>query len=492
VNELVTQLHFWEDYLHEQGRSKVLREFWHSRRGLQRDTDMYGDADRGKSYRGILDNLKAILATSEEADDAMDVLELGIPIMAVHGLEDRFVDPKHMMVFQPDKLPDNRTFRDDIDAAVYPDSVHVTWLQCGHEVLQERSAYVLALLSHIAQKKGLKPEDEWQIEEEVEDEEDEFLNMYAMKAAREARIKEEAAVREVKRQKEFAKAEKERLIQEEEEDRLAEELYEKEEEESRRLEAEAERELHKRLKQEERERKEQEAKDAEGEDEVDEEEAKARRERQAVERKKRAKLAAERKKREAEAERNAALAELYEMVRQWDEDIAEVEELKMMMKEDRRSGFVLEYEQQCAMEIHNREAAHPKRKEIKRLRREAAARKVEERLARRRSEKVEERRKKADLLVQEILAEKLVLPGMEAGGYALDESIPDIVTRMSAAAQRVLGDLMHCRQEIVEALQRNKLVQQKTDLFNQQVESLKNELGSLRRQLRQLQVWHSS
>ena len=41
----------------------------------------------------------------------MEVLELGIPIMAVHGLEDRFVDPKHVMVFQPDKLPDNRTFR---------------------------------------------------------------------------------------------------------------------------------------------------------------------------------------------------------------------------------------------------------------------------------------------------------------------------------------------------------------------------------------------
>jgi hypothetical protein len=52
-------------------------------------------------------------------------------------------------------------------------AIHISWLKAGHEIIQERTPYLLALVSKLAQMCGIhpKPQETWDAKPVEEDEE---------------------------------------------------------------------------------------------------------------------------------------------------------------------------------------------------------------------------------------------------------------------------------------------------------------------------------
>jgi hypothetical protein len=102
-----------------------------------------------------------------------------LPLFVVQATEDVFVNPKNAMRFSAEKLPKSRTLVSDLDDSLEDGSVHISWLKSGHEVIQERGPYLLALVSKLAQMCGIHPklQDPWNEEPVVEEEEEvEYLS----------------------------------------------------------------------------------------------------------------------------------------------------------------------------------------------------------------------------------------------------------------------------------------------------------------------------
>ena len=156
VRALVASLHFWDDYLDRHGRDACLDEYWSLRDGLCND-----DADgRGAGFVGVIAQLKAILGLGKEDFDGAMVLTTPLPVVVVQSTENVFVNPRHASVYQPDQLPPERYLVSSVADSLLPGAVHVSWLRAGHEVLQERTNFILGLVANLAQIAGAHPSGE--------------------------------------------------------------------------------------------------------------------------------------------------------------------------------------------------------------------------------------------------------------------------------------------------------------------------------------------
>lgn len=65
--------------------------------------------------------------------------------------------------------------------------------------------------------------------------------------------------------------------------------------------------------------------------------------------------------------------------------------------------------------------------------------------------------------------------------YEISSDERDTVTAIVISTQRMVKDLMLCRERMVETLKRQGLIEEKTFLFRKQCDSVKNECSRLRR-----------
>lgn len=160
VNELVTSLHFWDEYLTHVGRDVAMDKFWSSRRGLRMDrlgrchsisypfsislpfplslplsfplcahfVSSKIDEKAGLGYTGVLEQLKAIVIAPDDFDGA-SILLTNLPVAIVQATEDVFVDPKSALMFREDRLPPGRILVQDVTDCLDSNAVYVSWLK---------------------------------------------------------------------------------------------------------------------------------------------------------------------------------------------------------------------------------------------------------------------------------------------------------------------------------------------------------------------------
>lgn len=217
IHSMFASLHFKDDYLLRNGREKVLDLFWSYREGLSLAGVPMEQA--GLAYVGILDQLKGLILASKDGFDGANVLRTEIPVVVVHSSENNFVSPTTASVYQAEQLPYMRhvvtSMADCLDAG----AVHVSWLNAGHEVLQERTNFLLGLVANVAQICGVHPTFETiDMGEKRKAQEDEELLDVMKESERRAQQREaernaldasklerERAKQELKRQKKDAK-----------------------------------------------------------------------------------------------------------------------------------------------------------------------------------------------------------------------------------------------------------------------------------------------
>lgn len=500
----------------------------------------------GKGFVGVLEMLKGILMTPEEYDASM-ILTSSIPILTIQSTEDIFVDPRNGTLFQADQIPPERKAVTDIADALDENAVFLGWLKAGHEVLQERQTYFLGLISSLAQICGIHPvadavnstsnslpgsrgsSDSGRLEtmmmkkkkratgkktilangevveevEEVEDDDDmdddeangltsqdndEVFDVLALMEKRKKRVEEERIAKEKAEVEELVAKRDQRRREKEEKYRLEQEAQKAHEEEVARQEKlaaedaerahqeellhEVEAERMRKLENEEREKSQNDK----------------RKERLAAEKEKRAQLASERKKREAKAALRAEMDVIYEREREIAERKAEKKELQKMRKEDERSRFAAEYAHEQELIVKSAELAKEKASALNQARREEALKRVEDQMAIERSKRMEERRKKAEKLVQDIDNEQIVFQGELEGGYDIPVARREDVIFLIANTDRLQRDLLHARQQSVEALKRQMLIEQKYLLFQRQLESVELDLQRIQRAIRLIEL----
>lgn len=485
VNELVALIHFWDEYLASNGRKETIKEFWSTRRGLRREDDgIQGPAHSTSSqFAGVLEQLRGLI--SPDSFDGSVILKASkVPVVVVQSLEDAFVSAHHAAPFQPENLPPGRISVTKVQDCLNENAVYTCWLKAGHEVLQERPAVVLGLISQFAQLSGIHP-----VAEDVaqEDDEDEEFDVIALAINRkkaaddeilakeaEALRLEEEMLAEKRRLKEDVKYQKKKEKAEQRRIKEAQDLMKKnmEEEEMRLMQERLKEEADKKALEDARIEKER----------IDEKRARA-----ALEKEKRIRLAEERRKREAKAARMKELEFFYEMVRVEKEKKSELMETYKMEFEDRRSIHYQRY--MVEVEIHEKSQIRSKERaaEFLKSRREEAIKRVEDQMARKRSEQILLRKQKAQGVLAKMQDLSFKLEGeSEDTGYLPNPKHVDKAAAIIAACSRIMKDLLYCRQQSAEALKRQMLTAEKNNLFLRQLESLQHEMGSIRRTIRKL------
>ena len=466
MNNLVASLHFWDDYLAREGRDEVLERFWKCRRGLCSQ-----EISGGAGYTGVLEILKGLLLSTDfEADETqIQLLRSRIPLLFIHGTEDIFVDPRHAINVPLHLLPPGRVPVDAIENSVQPGALHTCWLKGGHELVQERTSYLLAVISKLAQQCGAMPMTYDENDGSNTNEEKSPLqpDTYDMEYLINLRKEEKAK----------------RLKAEEEEAALLKSLQDKVESDNKEI-------MEVTDIPEPAEMKSNTSNDDELylkklQEQLAEEE-KNRQEKRRKEKEKRAKALQDRRKRNSENDRRAELDRLYEMQRLEIQRKIESKEREKMSKEDERSMFAEEYIRECESAENSAVIAKRKAKELFLARREEAIRRVEEQMARQRIERLEERRKRAEELSKQIEKDMLDFPGLREGGYEV-KNVNDVLGSL-AAIQRLLRDLLECKQKLIETIKRQTLIQRKFDSSRNQCEVIENELLKLRRTLRVIET----
>jgi len=501
VNELITTLHFNDEYIFQDGdvevRAKILRRFWETRRGLmseQPEGGQYPVSKAGLGYVGVLEQLKGILTSPDNFDGAQMLAATNVPVLVVQSTEDVFVNPRNAAIYQADKLPPERTLVTNMVDALDENAVHVSWLKAGHEVIQERTSFLLGMVSQLAQMCGVHPIAPIKKEGQDEEEEEDIFDVIALaESKKKAKLKEiaeaKAAKEEEEKQAEEAKKEAKRLKKEEKQRKKDEEaahaarMLEEAEKEKVEAQLQLEAEAAEAAAEEERQKL---AELAEKEAE-DEEERKLR---NAAEKDRRGKLAAERKKRELKAARRAEMEQFYERERLEKERRQEKKEEEKMEKEDRRSRFAAEFQKSVDNNARSKRIAAAKAEALRIKRREEAIKRVEEKLNRDRAVRSEERRKKAEESVRNILSEFLVLSGEADGGYDIKAGTadPNGIFAIITSCHKIMHDLLECREKQVESMKRQQLVEQKFQLFRTQVTSVDHEIRLLRRAIRLIEL----
>ena len=494
VNELILSLSFWDGFYAQRGRSHCITEFWSTRRGLLREDlskeALYGEGERDNTqYRGVLEMLKGIISRSGDFDHSALLRSSSLPLVVVQSTEDQLLEHQAALLFQADNLPQPRYGVNDL-SKLDTGAVYLHWLRAGHEAMQERPTFFLSVVAHLASLYGVHPDAE---EEEVLAEDDEDIDVLAYAAQRKKLAEEAAAEQEaaLRREEGVRKAEKKRLKAEQKAAREAERA--ERERLARLAEGAAERAGR------EREREEQQAQEAaarakaEEDERLQAEEEEKKKARQAVEKEKRKRLAEERKKREARAARMRELEVLYEMVRCDFEAKAEARELKKMTKEDSRSRHASDYARELEVLSGCPARARARKEEMHGHRREQAVRRVEDQISRKRSEQVMERRRKADQALLQLQEVSVGVDDATAEGqaskskskYEVDRSDHDIPRAYTTAMGNLMKDMLYIRQQYIDCLQRQMLIEEKFEVFVKQQESLQHEAGEIRRKIRQ-------
>ena len=504
ANELIASLHFWSGYFEKNGRNKCIEEFWGNRKGLNYSIDVNGQMSDSSSignnssvtaanranYKGVLDQLAAFLSPILEDFDARAILKsTNVPIVIVQSTEDQFYGSQVVTsTFKQDKLPENRYLVNDIVECNELGAIYVHYLEAGHEVIQERPLFLLGLVSNLAQLHGIRPNFN---DESVEEEKIEEFDMLALAAKRRKQQEDEAK----------AKAD---ALEALENERKAKRKQEKEEQRSLRQQLKSMKdsgkdeglldevkriEVEQALQEEKRSREEEERKQLELAEEASKEAVlkKEKAARQQVEREKRAKLIEERRRREIRAQRMKQLEVLYEMVRLYDERAAERKELKKMLKEDKRSKHMNDYAQELMMISTFKPKAVTRQKELYERRREEAVKKVEDDMARKRSAEILRRKKKAQDALGQLESIGFFLEGSsEKTGYELDTTDVNIPRAYTECCGRIMKDLLYLRQQTIECLKRQSLIEEKMEVFLRQQDSVATDLGVIRRKIRLL------
>lgn len=86
LNELISSLHFYDDYISQNGKSNILNKFWSTRQGLQQSSN----ENSNLGFFGIMEQIKAILISTDSFDGAQ-ILTTDIPILVIQSTEDVFI-----------------------------------------------------------------------------------------------------------------------------------------------------------------------------------------------------------------------------------------------------------------------------------------------------------------------------------------------------------------------------------------------------------------
>ena len=117
--------------------------------------------ESGLAYVGLLEQLKALILPPADYDGAMMIVDTAYPMVVVQSTEDVFIDPKVASVYSPSQLPpEERIMITEITAKTMQAAddddqravVFLSWLKAGHEVIQERTSYLLSLMSQLARE----------------------------------------------------------------------------------------------------------------------------------------------------------------------------------------------------------------------------------------------------------------------------------------------------------------------------------------------------
>jgi hypothetical protein len=501
VSELVTSLHFWDGYLSEGGsgngsgadREACLRQFWSLRRGLSSEgvAGAVAGAQAGLGYVGVLEQLKGILISPDSFDGASVLAACSLPLLVVQSTEDVFVSPRGASVFQPDQLPPERSLVAGLADCLDPGAVHVSWLRAGHEVLQERNAFILGLLGSLAQLGGVRPA-EHLADIEADREARRLLglgdddNIYDVLELAEQRKKQQAEDAEEKeRQRAQAAADRrEAKRRKREADHAAREQQRQEEEKKRQEDsAVATRRAGKEAYQAERAQRKLEAEQAEQDRDNMKSGGLERRARVAVERQARNQYTEERRRRQYRQAMQQELADLYSELELEEELKHEEKELQHMAKEDARSKYAAEYQ---AYEEFCEETVTRGAKKVANLlkwRKAAAVKRVDDNLARAKVTRIVARKKRAAVALHKMLHDELGAVGeCQEGKYTVRDN-RDVVELINSS-QRLLSDLMMCRQRYVEALKRQVDIEKKIGLFRTQLDLFRGQVQKKRRELR--------
>lgn len=460
AHELITSLHFDDDYLARNDRHECLTQFWSTRRNLTAGSTTDAVAIKTLSgFVGLLEQLRGIIVTVDEFDGAMMLVQTDIPVVVIQSTEDVLVDPKNASLYSANQLPPERQLVSDMVDALETNAVHLIWLKAGHEVLQERTPFILGAISSLAKLLGVKAH---KVEEKsVEQSESYTDDLFDVLSAGSFKFGQEPT--------------------EMEKDLLPDALVLEEMDFSQPFAVAAQPVGSPQL---EPVMTEVKAVLPIGVDEEDADESKGDSPQQKV---KRTQMHLERKKRQLKQNRQQQLEVYYQREREEKEKALEHKETKLMTKEDQWSRYAADYALQCEISEISKRLARDKVAQLKKLRNEEAVKKAEEERAFQRSVRIEQRRKLAANLVKKIEEEELTLKGMKEGGYDLPTNTYDINGALEAS-HRILRDLMECRQKYVEAISRQNLLEEKHELFKKQLATLENEEKRLRRAIRLIEI----
>lgn len=511
VAELVSSLHFSDDYLRATDRQTAQTLFWSTRRGLcliNQDDIAQTHLKAGKQYTGVLEQLRGLLIGPDALNSSESFLSsTKIPLFVIQGTDDVFVNPADTSIaYSKTNLEAaNRVLVDGVLEGLVPGSLHLSWLKCGHEILIERPQYILALISNFIQEIRTVPDD---IKEDDMNQgyRDDFDPVDLARMRREAAVKEQQRITKELQDKIQADEADTLRIKEEKEEIERQRLYFEMELDRNRQAALSAAEEQKRLEEEQRE--------LQAQQQIEKEEAAKKFAKREREKASRLEAMAERKRREAKEARKAELQELYDSQRSFNERKSENYEISRMSIEDERSADLRVYDTECEAAEAAALLARQKLQDLFNCRREDAMKKIEEKMALQRAERLEKRRRDAKGSLQKIEREESAFMDLskykllDPPAIKLDESVLDDdeaaearisarndalesiqisrerVAECIATTHNIYRDYMSCRQRLIESMKRQRLVEEKTILFRSQRADLEFEIRKLQRALR--------
>jgi hypothetical protein len=413
----------------------VLRDFWKTRRGISVNGST--GSRRHENYVGVQAQLQGLLSSTIALDENKFLSLCSKPLLVVHSTENIFVNPRLAeSLSSRELLSENRFLAEGLENALRFGAVHVSWLRAGHELLQERPAYLLSLVSSLAQQCSVAPlrevvdaTDDLGLMDDPDETIDQFDTVVNGEIGPDLSSRTETnGSKEGREEIEAMDALEQVDVGDTEEVEHAESDTESEEKERRKL----------------------------------------------------RKL--ERLQRIRKAERAAELDYYYALQRREKTLARETAEARAMNGEDARSRLAEDFVLYCVAIELSASLAKEKADELRLLRRNEAIRQVEDQLARQRAERVEERRRKADSLLKAIESESMMLEGEAGEGY--EPKGQQTVNSLIDATRRLFGDYLECRQKSIYSLQRHMTMEAKMATFREHSAMLQGEVRKMRRAVR--------
>jgi hypothetical protein len=155
VDNIVMSLLFSEKYVLGHDRAASLDSFWSSRRRLSFANSDSEKPQEGSTYVGILEHLRGLVMDKFDVDMPRSFFATSnVPAFIIHGSDNIFVQTGAVVEhFTSASLAAiNRRLVSSVSEALEPGSVYVGWVQSGHEMLEERPGFVISLLTSIADR----------------------------------------------------------------------------------------------------------------------------------------------------------------------------------------------------------------------------------------------------------------------------------------------------------------------------------------------------